>query len=221
MMSPRILIGDDHTLVRYALRRVLEDEAWDIVAEAARGDEAVRLVAQHQPDVAILDVGMPVMDGIKATEHITTQGWPTAVIILSMYSDPNTIRRALQAGARGYLLKDAENDELLHAVRAVTDGRSFFSGSVSNIILEDYVNASKSTVAGSDSPLSPRERQVLQLIGDGQTSTTIADALNIRPTTVETHRARILQKLGLRNTRELILWLAKARAATEPRFGDA
>jgi DNA-binding NarL/FixJ family response regulator len=103
----------------------------------------------------------------------------------------------------------------------VTDGRSFFSGSVSNIILEDYVNASKSTVAGSDSPLSPRERQVLQLIGDGQTSTTIADALNIRPTTVETHRARILQKLGLRNTRELILWLAKARAATEPRFGDA
>jgi DNA-binding NarL/FixJ family response regulator len=213
-MTPlRILIGDDHTLVRHALKRVLEDQPdWQVVAEAGDGRQAVRLTLQEHPDVAILDVAMPTMNGVDAASAIAQQVPDTAVLMLSMHGDDVWIRRALQAGARGYLLKDSESMDLIGAVEAVASGRSYFSPAVSSIIVGDYMRrvSQRSECEGYDR-LSEREREVFQLVAEGRTNRQIAEALNIRPTTVETHRARILQKLDLHSTTELVLWAVRHR----------
>jgi len=205
------MLGDDHTVVRQGLRKILEDQRdWTVVAEAGDGREAVKQVLELEPDVAVLDIGMPLLNGIEATRQIVKRSQTARVLILSMHSDEAYITQALQAGAKGYLLKDSADSDLIRAVTDVAAGRSFFSPSVARVMLDDYVRhlADKGIVDRYDA-LSEREREVFQLIAEGHSNKEIADLLSISPATVETHRARIFQKLDLHNTAEVVLYAVR------------
>jgi DNA-binding NarL/FixJ family response regulator len=207
----RILIGDDHTLMRQGLRKILEERPdWEIVAEAGDGRTAVRQTLDLEPDVAVLDIGMPLLNGIEATAQITRKSPGVAVLILSMHADEAYITQALQAGARGYLLKDSADTDLIRGVGAVAAGKSFFSPAVASVMLDDYVRhlADKGIVDRYDS-LSEREREIFQLVAEGHSNKEIADLLSVSPTTVETHRSHILQKLDVHNTAELVLYAVR------------
>lgn len=207
----RILIGDDHTLVRQGLRKILEEQpGWQVVAETGDGRQAVKETLSLQPDVAILDIGMPLLTGIEATRQIVRRLPNIGVLILSMHADEAYITQALQAGARGYLLKDSADTDLIRAVGAVAAGKSFFSPAVASVMLDDYVRhlADKGIVDRYDS-LSEREREIFQLVAEGHSNKEIADLLSVSPTTVETHRAHILQKLDVHNTAELVLYAVR------------
>jgi DNA-binding NarL/FixJ family response regulator len=211
MSKLRILLGDDHTLVRQGVRKILETRAdWTVVGEAGDGREAVRKTLQLEPDVAILDIGMPLLNGIEATRQITRKQSAVHVLIVSMHSDEAYITQALQAGATGYLLKDSADTDLLRAVEDVGAGRSFLSPSVARVMVDDYVRhlASKGVVDRYDA-LSEREREIFQLVAEGHSNKEIADILSISPATVETHRAHILQKLDLHNTAEVVLYAVR------------
>lgn len=207
----RLLLGDDHTLMRQGLRKILEEQPeWHVVAEAGDGRSAVQQTLSLQPDVAVLDIGMPLLNGIEATRQIVRRRPGSRILMLSMHADEAYITQALQAGARGYLLKDSVSADLIHGVEAVAAGKSFFSPAVSKVMLDDYVRrlADKGIVDRFDS-LSEREREVLQLVAEGHSNKEIADLLSVSPTTVETHRAHILQKLDLHNTAELVLYAVR------------
>ena len=211
MPKLRILLGDDHTLVRQGIRKILETRAdWSVVAEAGDGREAVRKTLQLEPDVAILDIGMPLLNGIEATRQITRKSPGVHVLIVSMHSDEAYITQALQAGATGYLLKDSADSDLIRAVDDVAAGRSFLSPAVARVMVDDYVRhlASKGIVDRYDS-LSEREREIFQLVAEGHSNKEIAEILSISPATVETHRAHILQKLDLHNTAEVVLYAVR------------
>jgi two-component system, NarL family, response regulator NreC len=212
----RILLGDDHTVVRQGLRKILEGQPdWQVVAEAGDGREAVRQVVEFEPEVVILDVGMPLLNGIEATRQIVRKAPTTRVLILSMHSDEAYVTRALQAGATGYLLKDSADTDLIRAVEDVSAGRSFLSPAVARVILDDYLRqlAGKGIVDRYES-LSEREREIFQLIAEGHTNKEIADILSISTATVETHRAHILQKLDLHNTAEVVLYAVRRGVIT-------
>ena len=207
----RILLGDDHTLVRQGLRKILEQTPdWEVVGEVSDGRDAVRQVATLEPDVAVLDIAMPLLNGIEATRQIVHHNPATQVLILSMHSAEAYIIQAVKAGARGYVLKDSADVELIRAVAAVAAGKSFFSPSVARIMLDDYVRqlADKGVTDRFES-LSEREREILQLIAEGHSNKEIAALLSISPATVETHRAHILQKLDVHNTAELVLYAVR------------
>jgi DNA-binding NarL/FixJ family response regulator len=202
-----ILIGDDHTLVRQGLRKIIEEQPdWSVIGEAGDGREVVHLALQLKPDVIIMDIGMPLLNGIEATSQITRRLDEARVLILSMHLDEAYITRSLQAGARGYLLKDSADTDLVRAVTAVAAGKSFFSPAVSRIMLDDYVQhlADKGIEDRYDS-LSEREREVFQLVAEGYSGKEVASMLDISPATVETHRAHIMQKLDVHGTAELVL----------------
>lgn len=202
-----ILIGDDHTLVRQGLRKIIEEQPdWVVVGEAGDGREAVRQTLQLKPDVVIVDIGMPLLNGIEATRQITRRLADAHVLILSMHLDEAYITRSLQAGARGYLLKDSADTDLVRAVTAVAAGKSFFSPAVARIMLDDYVQhlADKGIEDRYDS-LSEREREVFQLVAEGYSGKEVASMLDISPATVETHRAHIMEKLDVHSTAELVL----------------
>jgi DNA-binding NarL/FixJ family response regulator len=207
----RILLGDDHTLLRQGLRKILEEQPqWEVVAEAGDGRDAVRQCLQHQPDVAILDITMPLLNGIEATRQIVRRAPEIAVLILSMYSSEPYVIRALKAGARGYLLKDSADTDLIRGVAAVTAGKSFFSPAVARVMLDDYVRQlSEKGVIDRYDALSDREREIFQLVAEGHSNKAIADLLSVSPATVETHRAHILQKLDVHNTAELVLFAVR------------
>jgi DNA-binding NarL/FixJ family response regulator len=211
MADLRLLIGDDHTLFRHGLRRILEDRKdWELVAEADDGRAAVRKAVALKPDVAILDVGMPQLNGIDATRQIVRKVPGVRVLILSMHSDETYVTRALNAGATGYILKDSAGKDLLKAVAAVAEGRSFFSPAVSKLMLDDFVRrAATSEVADRYETLSDREREILQLVAEGRSNKEVAALLEISAATVETHRARVLQKLDVHNTAELVLYAVR------------
>lgn len=211
MAKLRLLIGDDHTLVRQGLRKILEERPdWDVVAEVGDGRDAIRRAAALKPDVAILDVGMPLLNGIDATQQIVRKAPETKVLILSMHSDEAYVTRALQAGAKGYMLKDSAGKDLLKGVAAVAAGQSFFSPAVARLMLDDYVRRVAGTgVADRYESLSEREREIFQLIAEGRTNKEVAELLTISPATVETHRAHILQKLDIHNTAELVLYAVR------------
>jgi DNA-binding NarL/FixJ family response regulator len=212
-MSPklRLLLGDDHTVVRQGLCRILEAHPdWEVIAQTSDGREAVRQTLALHPDVVILDVGMPLLNGIEATRQIVRRLPEVRVLILSMHAAEAYITQALEAGAKGYLLKDSADADLIRGVSAVAAGKSFFSPAVAKVMLDDYVRhlASKGIVDRYEA-LSEREREIFQLIAEGHSNKEIADLLSVSPTTVETHRSHILQKLDVHNTAELVLYAVR------------
>jgi len=207
----RIVLADDHTIIRSGLRLLLEQQPdFKVVAEAADGRQAVQLVAKHHPDVVILDIGMPQLNGIEATRQIVAQESHPNVVILSMHSDESYVLRALKAGARAYILKNAAEADLIRAVQAVSEGKSFFSPVISKMLLEDYVRQVRDKeVEDSYDLLTPREREILQLIAESKTNKEIATILGLSPHTLETHRGNILEKLNLHSVPELILYAVR------------
>jgi two-component system, NarL family, response regulator NreC len=207
----RVLLADDHGIVRRGLRALLETEpGLTVVAEAADGLEALRLCAEHQPDTLILDIAMPKLNGIDVAARTQKMERPPRVIILSMHTDESYIIRALAAGARGYLLKDATDEDLLPAIRAVAAGRPFFSPAVTAVLVEDYVRQLHARgLADSYHLLTDREKQVLQLLAEGRSNKEAATLLDLGVSTVETHRANLMQKLNLHNTAEIVLYAVR------------
>lgn len=207
----RILLADDHSILREGLRMLLERQnEFAVVGDASNGREAVEMAETCDPDVVIMDLAMPGMNGIEATRRITARNPRTAVVILSMHADESYILRSLKAGARAYLLKDSLKTDLMDAVRAAVRGKSFFSPKVSQVLKEDYVNEleAKGTEDTWDL-LTDREREVLQLVAEGKTNKEIALVLNISTYTIDTHRGHILQKLNLHSAPELILYAVR------------
>lgn len=207
----RILLADDHTVVRQGLRKVLEERPdWVVVAEAGNGREAVQKAEEAKPDVAILDVAMPLLNGIEATRQIVKRSPATRVLVLTMHSDEAYVNQILKAGATGYLLKDSADVDLIQAVSAVSQGKSFFSPGVARLMLDDYVRqlADKGITDRYES-LSEREREIFQLIAEGKANKEIAAILSISPSTVETHRARIMEKLDLHSAAEIVLYAVR------------
>lgn len=216
-MAPlRILLGDDHQLLRQGLRKILEEQpGWVVVGEASDGRESVRQVLLLQPHVAILDIGMPQLNGIEAAAQIARRAPDVRVLILSMYLNEAYVIRALQAGAAGYLLKDSADTDLLNGVSAVAAGKSYFSPAVAKIMLDDYVrHLAEKGVADRYESLSEREREIFQLIAEGQSNKEIAALLSVSPSTVETHRGHILQKLDVHSTAELVLYAVRRGVIT-------
>jgi DNA-binding NarL/FixJ family response regulator len=206
-----ILLADDHAVMRAGLRLLLErHDELRVVGEAGDGRAAVELAATLKPDVAVIDIAMPLLNGIEATQQILAGETATQVVILSMHSDEAYVLRALKAGARAYILKESAEEDLIRAVRSVNAGKSFFSPAISRMLLDDYVRqAASQGVQDSYDLLTPREKKLLQLIAEGKTNKEIAALLNLSPFTVETHRARILQKLNLHSVPQLILYAVR------------
>jgi two-component system, NarL family, response regulator NreC len=206
----RVLLADDHGIVRRGLRSLLEEAGVSVVAEAADGLEAIRLTEEHRPDLVILDIGMPKLSGIEVAARSQKLDRPPGVIILSMHADESYIIRALAAGARAYLLKDATDEDLLPAVRAVGAGKPFFSPTVTAVLIEDYVRAlQKRGLSDSYHLLTDREREVLHLLAEGRSNKEVATLLDLGVSTVETHRANLMQKLNLHNTAEIVLYAVR------------
>lgn len=211
MPKIRVLLGDDHTLMRQGLRKILEERPeWQVVGEVGDGREAVRKCVELKPDVAVLDVAMPLLNGIDATQQIVRKVPETKVLVLSMYSDEAYVTRALQAGATGYMLKDSAGKDLLKGIASVAAGQAYFSPAIARLMLDDYVRrVSGAGVVDRYETLSEREREIFQLIAEARTNKEVAELLEISPATVETHRARILQKLDIHNTAELVLYAVR------------
>ena len=206
----RVLLADDHGIVRRGLRSLLEEAGESVVAEAADGLEAIRLTEECRPDLVILDIGMPKLSGIEVAARSQKLDRPPGVIILSMHADESYIIRALAAGARAYLLKDATDEDLLPAVRAVGAGKPFFSPTVTAVLVEDYVRAlQKRGLSDSYHLLTDREREVLHLLAEGRSNKEVATLLDLGLSTVETHRANLMQKLNLHNTAEIVLYAVR------------
>jgi DNA-binding NarL/FixJ family response regulator len=202
-----ILLGDDHGVLRHGLRKILEAHAgWSVIDEARDGREAVEKAVERQPRIAILDIGMPLLNGIEATRQIVRRAPSVHVLILSMHGEEKFFVQAVRAGAKGYLLKDAADVDLVRAVTAVSAGQSFFSPRVATVMLDDYVRhlGARGATERYDL-LSEREREVFQLIAEGRSNKEVAQLLSVSTATIETHRAHILQKLGVHNTAELVL----------------
>jgi DNA-binding NarL/FixJ family response regulator len=207
MAKLRILLGDDHTLLRTGLRKILQEHGdWEVVGEAGDGREVVRQALDLEPDIVILDIGMPLLNGLEATRQITRRLPDVRILVLSMHMNEAYITESLKAGAKGYLLKDSADIDLVSAVTSVASGKSYFSPEVSKVVLDDYVRrlSEKGTLDRYDS-LSEREREVFQLVAEGHSNKEIAGLLSVSAATVETHRANILQKLDIHNTAELVL----------------
>jgi len=204
MRKIRVLLADDHQLMRSGIRLMLEREAdLSVVGEASDGREAVALAKSLRPDVVVMDIGMANLNGIEAAQQMTGDRPEIAVVMLSMHSDESYVLRALKAGARGYLLKDSAEADLIKAVHAVAGGKSFFSPAVSKVLLDDYVRKlRRSGTEDAYDLLTPREREVLQLIAEGKSNKDIANLLNLSVYTVESHRANLMEKLNVRGLPE-------------------
>lgn len=213
MSATRVLLADDHGVLRKGVRFVLEqDRAIQIVGEANDGREAVRLAEQLRPDVIIMDIAMPVLNGIEATAQIMRKERQAGIIILSMYSDEEYLVRALSAGAKGFLLKDAAEPDLVRAVRAVALGKPFFSPPIVEMLLDDYVQRlQRENLQDSYDLLTEREKEVLALLAEGKTNKDVAALLSLGVSTIDTHRTNLMQKLRLHNTAELVLYAVRKK----------
>jgi two-component system, NarL family, response regulator NreC len=211
MRKTRVLLADDHQLMRSGIRLMLEREPdLSVVGEAGDGREAVALAKSLKPDVVVMDIGMSNLNGIEAAQQMTGDRSEIAVVMLSMHSDESYVLRALKAGARGYLLKDSAEADLIKAVHAVADGKSFFSPAVSKVLLDDYVRKlRRSGTEDAYDLLTAREREVLQLIAEGKSNKDIANLLNLSVYTVESHRSNLMEKLNVRGLPELILYAVR------------
>jgi DNA-binding NarL/FixJ family response regulator len=204
----RILLADDHTVMRRGLRLLLESQPeFSVVAEAADGRQAVEQAEAVHPDVAVVDIAMPNLSGIEAAQRMSAAIPDIAIVILSMHSDEGYVLRALKAGAKGYLLKDSAEGDLIEAIKAVHQGRTFFSSEITRMLVSDYVREIRAHGAeDSYDLLTPREREILQLLARGKSNKEIAADLNLSPYTVETHRRNLQEKLNLHSFAELILY---------------
>ncbi len=211
-MAIRVYIADDHAVVRDGLRALLEANTQiKVVGDAASGLQALREIQSLQPDVAILDISMPELNGIALAEQLLQAASQTKVIILSMFGTPEHVHRALQAGARGYLLKDSAGREVMEAVLTVSEGGTYLSQPIQNVLISDYVR--EGNAAHTKDPLealSQRERQILQFVVDGKSSAEIAKLLFLSPKTVESYRSRMMHKLGVSDLGELIKFAMRA-----------
>jgi two-component system response regulator NreC len=205
-----IILADDHRVVREGLKSLLQGEAdFQVVAEAANGREAVRLCRELQPDVIIMDVAMPELNGVDATRAIAAESPGTKVLALSMHKDRQFVSGMLAAGAAGYLLKEAAYDEVVRAIRTLRDNKTFLSPAVAGVVVQDYVRRLVDPDRYRGPELSDREREVLQLVAEGRTTKEIADRLFISVKTVESHRRQLMDKIGVRSIAELTKWAIK------------
>ena len=206
-----VLIADDHGIVRTGLKLLLEKVPdMKVTGEACDGREAVRLAAELNPNVVLMDIGMPLLNGLEAASQIIAKSDRTAVIILSMYTDESYVIRALEAGAKGYLVKDTADDDVERAIRSAAAGKPFFSPVIAESLLQDYMRLMKEKrVHDSFELLTDREREVLQLLAEGKSNKEAAAILNLSPYTIETHRTNMMQKLGLHNTAEIVLYAVR------------
>jgi two-component system, NarL family, response regulator NreC len=210
-MKVRVLIADDHGVVRKGLRLLLEQyPEIEVVGEAANGREVVRLATELSPNVILMDVAMPLLNGIDAADQIRRTDDQIGVIMLTMHADEGYLLRALNAGVRGYLLKESAEGDLLRAVQAVSQGKPFFSPAITQTLLEDYMRVLKEDgLSDSFELLTAREREVLQLLAEGKTNKEVASILEISLYTVESHRTNLMQKLNLHNTAEIVLYAVR------------
>ncbi len=208
-MSPvRILIADDHAIIRSGLRALLSHEpGFEVVAEAADGREAVELAERELPHIALLDISMPTLNGLEAARQISAKSSTVQLVMLTVHTDECYLLNALKAGARGYVLKSSAEFEILEAIRAVSQGKAYFSPKVSRVLADEYMRyLQASQVEDSYDLLTSRERQILQLLAEGQSNKDVANILDLSPTTVICHRQHIFQKLNLHSLADLILY---------------
>jgi len=211
-MSPiRILLADDHTVMRKGLRMLLESQpGFEVVGDAADGRQTVQLAEKLSPDVVVLDIAMPILNGIEAARQISAKLPDTAIIFLSMHSDESYVLKALKCGAKAYLLKDSAEHDLIAAIKAVVEKKAFFSPAISKMLVDDYLRQmTERGVEDSYELLTTREREIVQLLAEGKSNKEIAQLLNLSVYTVETHRGNILQKLNLHSMAELILYAVR------------
>jgi two-component system response regulator NreC len=209
----RILLADDHNVMRRGLRLLLESQPeFTVVAEAADGRQAVEQAEATGPDVAVLDIAMPNLNGIEAAQRIISQRPDTSIVILSMHSDEGYVLRALKAGAKGYLLKDSVEGDLIEAITTVHAGKTFFSREIGKMLVEDYIREVRTRgIEDSYELLTSREREIFQLLAEGKSNKEIAGALNLSAYTVETHRRNLQDKLNLHSLAELFLYAVRKR----------
>lgn len=199
-MAYRILLADDHQIVRQGLKSLLSQEEIEVVGEAADGHEAVRLAAELAPDVVILDVGMPLLNGLDAAQEILRGTPRIGIVLLTMHAEDHQVLKALRMGVRGYVIKTQAVDELVLAIREVARGKFYLSSGASQTIVQAYLAGA----APESDPLTSRDRQVLQLVAEGKTTKEIAGHLGVTPKTAETYRARIMEKLDIHDTAGLV-----------------
>ena len=199
-MAIRVLLADDHAIVRQGLKSLLDKEGIDVIAEAANGQQAVKMVRELQPDVAVLDLAMPVLNGLDAAREILKMSTRTKPMLLTMHTEDHYVLEALRSGVRGYVMKSHSSEDLVRAIQQVARGEIYLSPGISEVVVQAYLN--KSDFAAD--PLSGRERQVLQLIAEGNTTKKIASLLGLSVRTAESHRSRIMEKLDIHETAGLV-----------------
>ena len=204
-MPTRIILADDHVLVRQGLRSLLEREKFQVMAEASDGQDAVRLIETNHPDIAILDISMPTLNGIDAARGLSRSSPKTRVILLTQHEEEQYIHEALEAGVKGYVLKNQVANDLIQAIRQVCRGEFYLSPGISRAVMEAYRNKSERPV----DPLTVRERQVLQLIAEGKSTKDTASVLGISVKTAESHRMRLMQKLNIHETASLVRYAVR------------
>ena len=204
-MPTRIVLADDHVLVREGLRSLLEREHFQVMAEASDGQEAVKLIETHHPDIAILDISMPTLNGIDAARGLTRSAPKTKVILLTQHEEEQYIHEALEAGVKGYVLKNQVANDLIQAIRQVGRGEFYLSPGISRAVMEAFRNKSERPA----DPLTARERQVLQLIAEGKSTKDTASVLGISVKTAESHRMRLMQKLDIHETASLVRYAVR------------
>jgi DNA-binding NarL/FixJ family response regulator len=208
----RILIADDHAIVRRGLRTLIESQAgWEVCAEACNGRDALERAADLKPDVAILDIGMPELNGLDAARQILKANPETEVLILTMHQSEEVVAEVLKAGARGYVLKSDADDHLVAAIDTLLKHKPFLSSNVTDMILSDYLNRHADMTRAPRSRITPREREIIQLLAEGKSNKEVAQALDISTRTVETHRAHIMHKLGLTSFGDLVRYAIRNR----------
>lgn len=212
-MKYKVLIADDHGVVRKGLRLLLEQyPELAVVGEAANGRDAVTLAANLAPQIVVLDVAMPILNGIEAAEQIINANSKVGVVILTMHADESYLLRALNVGVKGYLLKESAEEELLPAIRSVAHGKPFFSKAINETLLEDYMRVLKQQgLSDTFDLLTAREKEVLQLLAEGKSNKEVAVVLDVSPYTVESHRTNLMQKLNVHNTAEIVLYAVRKR----------
>ncbi len=210
-MPIRVVLADDHILVRQGLKSLLEREKFQVIAEASDGQEAVALAEAHHPDIAVIDISMPILNGIDAARELCRSCPKTKTILLTQHEEDQYIREALEAGVKGYVLKNQVASDLVHAIQQVSRGQFYLSPGVSRAVMEAYRTKSDSPA----DPLTARERQVLQLIAEGKSTRDAASLLGISVKTAESHRMRLMQKLDIHETASLVRYAVR-RGLVQP-----